>query len=132
MPNLGYDPKNPSDLLGRPVAVGDVVAWGTTAGKSAALCIAQIAKIRFTREVKTGTYPTRRKECPQSEAEAYTLSLRALKSTGYVTRVNKLTGEERWGSLREGDNPAEFETKLKSIQHVKNIVKLDLRPEDVV
>jgi hypothetical protein len=33
VPNLDYDPRNPSDLLGRPIKPGDIVAWGTTYGR---------------------------------------------------------------------------------------------------
>lgn len=132
MPNLDldYDPKNPSDLLGRPITEGDVVAWGTTWGQSAALCIAVIDKIKFTKEVPSGAYSTKRKECPPHEAEKYTLRLRPLKTTGDVTWVNKLTGETRW-SIHDGDNPDNYVAKVKIVQHVKNVVKLDICPEDV-
>lgn len=80
MPNLDYNPKDPRDLMGEPIAIGDIVAWGTTAGRSAALTVCQIVKIRFTKKVNS-----RNKECPQGMAEEYTLLLRPIYGTGYIS-----------------------------------------------
>lgn len=137
MPNLDHDPKNPTDLLDRPIKEGDIVAWGTTYGRSAGLCVARIEKIRFVRTVYS-----KRIECRQDEADDYTLSLRPLKSTGSVTHRHIPTGRDvtyfhslksfaYWDRSRpEGGRcvsvpESELEAKLKTVQLVKNVVKLE-------
>lgn len=125
MPNLEHDPQNPSDLLGQPIAEGDIVAWGTTYGRSPALCVARIEKIRFIRKSGSWNGWNGNKEVPQAHADDYTLSLRPLKSTGDVAWVHKGTGEP-WYVFRDGPiDLARVEAKLKSVKHVKNIVKLN-------
>src|SRR5436305_1632753 len=89
MPNLGYDPRDPRDLLGQRIAPGDVVAWGTTYGRSAALCIALIEKIRYTQTAAPGA-PLR--ECSQNVADDYKLVLKPLKSTGSVSSREFMPG----------------------------------------
>ena len=126
MPNLNYDPQNPTDLLDRPIAEGDVVAWGTTYGRSAALAVCVIEKIRFYRTVNSGAYSTKRVTCPQGAAEGYTLRLRPIKSTGRVTDeeyvpggiIDPETGERKF--FRKLDK-----AKSKTVLLVKNVVKLE-------
>lgn len=124
MPNLGYDPQNPTDLLGQPIEVGDYVAWGSTWGRSPALGVAVIEKIRFTRDdPRPGRYG--KVECPKDQAESYTLRLRPIRTTGWATWMDK-TGEERW--VRESEvllDPERYEAKSKTVQLVKNVVRLD-------
>lgn len=108
---------------------GDVVAWGTTWGRSPALCVARIAKIRyFTRFGRS--YGTT-KECDRDQAEGYNLVLEPLKSTGSITLI-KADGdsyyEHRDGPRRPDDGVT---AKRKTIQHVKNVVKLDVQPDDI-
>lgn len=132
IPNLDYDPKDPRDLLGEPVAPGDTVAWGTTYGKSAGLCVAVIEDIVFTKKNPNYTYSNKEYlPCDQHEAERYTLRLRPLKSTGSVTWLHA-DGSEAY-EYRYRDQPGEFErmiqrgqivAKVKTVLHVKNIVKL--------
>jgi hypothetical protein len=123
VPNLQHDPQNPSDLLGQPIAVGDVVAWGTVWGRSPALCVARIEKIRFV--TKNGDKFDKNVECSQQAAEDYQLVLRPIKSTGDVTWIDSL-GEKSWVRQEDVDaNPDRYEAKTKTIHHVKNIVKLD-------
>lgn len=118
MPNLEHDPQNPTDLLDNPIAVGDTVAWGTTWGRSPALCIAKIEKIRF---IAKADY--KNVEVPQHMADDYQLVLRPIKSTGSITWF-KADGEE-YREYRDGPIPADQLTaKTKTIQHVKNVVKL--------
>lgn len=86
MPNLNYDPKNPSDLLGRPIAEGDMVAWAHTYGRSPAMGVMRIKRINFTCEVDCATgYGKKRVACDQRDADKYTLRLVPVKSTGWVT-----------------------------------------------
>ncbi len=124
MPNLSSDPQNPSDLLGQPIAVGDIVAWGTTYGRSAAICVAEIVKIRFIRKSGEWNSYNGNKEVDQAQADAYTLQLRPIKSTGSVTWLDNATGKELY-DWRPDFNPAQAVAKIKSVRHVKNIVKLD-------
>lgn len=133
MPNLDHDPQNPTDLLGRPIAEGDVVAWGTTHGRSAALCVAVIDKIRFIQTACLGN-GWKNREVPQSMADDYTLRLRPLKSTGSVSTIDKRPGaprpsgstSTRWILDEDiADEPDRYEVKTKSVQLVKNIVKLE-------
>lgn len=122
MPNLQHDPQNPSDLLGQPIAEGDVVAWGTVWGRSPALCVATIEKIRF---IQKPQYGGKSVEVAQPLANDYQLVLRPIKSTGDVTWIDKL-GEKSY--VRQADvdaDPGRYDAKLKTIQHVKNIVKID-------
>lgn len=118
MPNLKYDPQNPTDLLDQPIEPGDIVAWGTTFGRSPAVCVAVIEDIVFKRQVGYKNV-----KCPRQVAEKYTLRLRPLKTTGDITYINRATGMEHW-SLRDGDDPADFTTKTKTVQVVRNVVKL--------
>lgn len=137
MPNLDYNIEDPvTDLLGDRIEVGDYVAWGTNLGRSAALCIAHIEKIRFTRP-KPGYYG-RNEECAQEDAERYTLSLRPVVSTGDVTWVyadvpgNVMVNYD--DRIRDEDNPwgrppltksgRPVHGKVKTVQHVKNVVKM--------
>lgn len=126
MPNLDYDPQNPTDLLGQPIAEGDYVAWGSTWGRSAALCVAVIEKIRFVCAPPSG-YGTR-VECPRAQAEEYTLRLRPIRTTGDVTWIDKRTGETVTWQRSENDilcEPDRYEGKTKNVLLVQNIVKLD-------
>ncbi len=126
MPNLEADPQNPSDLLGQPIAVGDIVAWGTNFDKSAALCVAEIEGIQFKRRSGEWNGYNGNKIVPQADAEFYTLRLRPIKSTGSVTWINKETGKEAWWPSNDPNfDWSMVEAKIKTIQHVKNIVKLD-------
>jgi hypothetical protein len=128
MPNLEHDPQNPTDLLDRPIAVGDIVAWGTTWGKSPALCVAHIERIRFIRKGGSWNSYSGNVEVPQQQADDYQLVLRPIKSTGRVS-VKDLADPSRssWqidlGEIR--DDPGRFEVKTKTVHHVKNIVKLE-------
>lgn len=118
MPNLDHDAQNPTDLMDRPIAEGDIVAWGTTYGRSPALCVARIHKIRFIQRGKHGIHNI---EVEQALADDYQLILEPIKSTGSVTnstfRRDPVDG--RWKSF-----PLE-KPKLKTIHLVKNIVKLE-------
>lgn len=123
MPNLQHDPQNPTDLLDRPIAVGDIVAWGTTYGRSPALCVGRLEKIRFVTRHGKGYGPAQ--ECPQAQAEDYTLRVRPIKSTGLVSATDKL-GDNSWPSAQDIlADPDRYEIKVKTIKLVKNIVKLE-------
>jgi hypothetical protein len=104
MPNLDHDPQNPTDLLDRPIAVGDIVAWGTTYGKSPAVAVCRIEKIRFFYKPDPWG-PTI--ECDQAAALDYQL----------VVKLIKTTGSEGYGS-----GPRK---SLRNIKLVKNVVKLE-------
>lgn len=131
MPNLDHNPKNPCDLLDRPIREGDIVAWGTTYGRSPAVAVCRIDKIRYVRKVNYKNV-----ECSQWEAEDYTLRLEVLKSTGSVT-YNDVYEPNGWidpatGQLARYPNGgiSKFrrlsdKPKLKTIHLVKNIVKLE-------
>lgn len=123
MPNLAHDAQNPTDLLDHPIAAGDTVAWGTTWGRSPALCIARIEKIRFIKKSCRET-DYKNVEVEQQFADDYQLVLRPIKSTGDVTWIDTL-GEKRYVSTKDQESdPARYEAKLKTIHHVKNIVKV--------
>jgi hypothetical protein len=145
MPNLNHDPQHVTDLLGQPLQNGDIVAWGTTWGKSAALCIAVLERIRFIMPDPSGRRTNI--EVPQHQAEDYQFVLRPIKSTGDVTRVHAETGASETGSGpdyvpydsstiygRHVDyaDYSKWTYKTKTIQHVKNVVKLSLTLEEAV
>lgn len=128
MPNLGYDPKNPTDLLDRPIAVGDIVAWGTTYGRSAAVCVAEIVDIVFSRK-RPDSYDTFDK-CARADAEKYTLRLQPLKSTGSTSIPQRYHPGGSYidasGTLRSGYFEAlSDKPKVKTVHLVKNVVKLE-------
>ena len=106
MPNLDHDPQNPTDLMGRPIAPGDTVVWGTTYGRSAAVAVCRIEKIRFVKNPceETGW---KRREVAQQDADDYTLLLDVIKTTGSKSYS------------RNGTSP------FKTVQLVKNVVKLE-------
>lgn len=129
MPNLDYDPQNPTDLLDRPIAEGDYVAWGTTFGRSPAVAVCQIEEIRFL--MKNPDYPVDSSKefipCQQHQAEKYQLRLLPIKSTGSVNMTGRYvpggfpdpdTGKTIY--FEKLDRPA-----LKTIHLVKNVVKLE-------
>jgi hypothetical protein len=125
MPNLDHDPQNPTDLMGRPIKPGDVVAWGTTYGRSAALAVCVIEKIRFITK-ENGESWGKNIEVEQWQATDYQLILRPIKSTGSVDDkeyvpdgfVDPDTGETRYFRKRD-------KAKTKTVQLVKNVVKLE-------
>lgn len=134
MPNLDYDPQNPTDLLDRPIKEGDLVAWGTTYGRSPAVCVARIHKISFRAKDPTGRKSSI--EVPQQFAEKYTLQLQPLKSTGMTSMPTKYHPrgfiDPETGELARHPNGGTkyFETlsdkpKLKTVHLVKNVVKLE-------
>jgi hypothetical protein len=142
LPNLTHDSQNVTDLLGQPLADGDVVAWGTTFAKSAALCVAELVRIRFIAPDPTGR--RRNIEVPQLAAEDYQFVLRPIKSTGSTTRRHRDTDAQEtgrgpdyvpythypnsggYGRHVDYDDPTKWTWKTKTIQHVKNVVKLSL------
>lgn len=126
MPNLDHDPQNPTDLLDRPIKVGDIVAWGTTWGRSPAVAVARIHKIRFIAK-DNGKSWGKNIEVPQKMAEDYQLVLEVIKSTGSVSYPTQYHPN---GYTRPDGSIGYFEQlsdkpKLKTIQLVKNVVKLE-------
>lgn len=121
MPNLDHDPKNPTDLLDRPIAAGDIVAWGTTYGRSPAIAVCRIERIRFIRK-KYGERWGDNEECTQDQAEDYQLVLKPIKSTGYVTDSEYVPG----GFFENGEQKffRSVPPKNKTIKLVKNVVKI--------
>lgn len=123
MPNLKHDPQNPHDLLGRPISEGDIVAWGTTWGRSPALTVAVIDRIRFV-DKADNDYGAR-KEVPRDKAKGYQLILRPLRSTGSATWLLRETGEE-YREYRDGPRkPHELIGKPVNVRLVQNVVRLD-------
>lgn len=115
MPNLQHDAKNPTDLLGRPITNGDIVAWGTTFSRSPAICVARIAKIRFIQKAcSENSYKTT--EVAQQFADDYQLQLVPIISTGTM-------GNTKWDP--EARTYVPCIPKLKTVHIVKNVVKLD-------
>lgn len=139
MPNLNHDAQHPSDILGRPIAEGDIVAWGTNYGRSAALSISKITKIRFTKRENS-----KNKEVPQFMAEDYQLYLQPIKTTGGSPDMkNKHSGAtasqwtvERW--VKEGEldwqgnlvTADDWEYKSVRVSLVKNIIKLEMTEQE--
>lgn len=134
MPDLGYDPKNPADLLGQPIKPGDIVAWGTNYGRSAAICICVIDKIRFAKDADTGNWRVRTVECERHEATKYTLRLRPLKGTNSPSWIDTSTGDEKWSVSADEIQryPGRYKGKTVTVQLVKNVVKLNVTEEDVM
>lgn len=138
MPNLDHDPKNPTDLLDRPIRAGDYVAWGTTYDRSPAVAVCRIDKIRFIRKLPgAGRYGADKNvECEQYEAEDYQLRLEVLKTTGYVSHndvwrpngyIDPATGDlARYqdGSIKKVERLSD-KPKLKTVHLVKNVVLLE-------
>lgn len=128
MPNLGHDPKNPTDLLERPIKPGDIVAWGTTYGRSAALAVCRIERIRFIKP-RYGTHGEN-VECPQDEATDYQLVLRPIKSTGFITDTEPVHVPEGYTYVRPDGTSftSHWRTvpldkpKTKNVKLVKNVV----------
>ena len=136
MPNLDYDPRNPSDLLGNPIAPGDTIAWGTTYGRSAALCVGRIERINFSCLKPEYSKSGRRgpsfyadpadhyEPCEQRFADRYTITIEVIKTTGDVTWIKQEDGQE-YREYRDGpESNWTLKAKLKTFQHVKNVVKL--------
>lgn len=131
---IGYDPQNPTDLLDRPIAEGDIVAWGTNYGRSPAVCVARIEKISFRADDPSGRKSSI--EVPRQFATRYTLQLQPLKSTGGTSipqryHPNGYT-DPQTGMLARNANGtiSHFEAlsdkpKLKTVHLVKNVVKLE-------
>jgi len=119
MPNLSYDPQNPSDLMDRPIAEGDIVAWGTTYGRSPAVCVARVERIRYFMKNPNGY--GKNIDCLRHQADGYQLVLEPIKSTGSVTnsafKKDPLTGKWTHVPLSK--------PKTKTIHLVKNVVKLE-------
>lgn len=134
MPNLQHDPQNPCDLLGHSIAVGDVVAWATTFGRSPAMSVSKITKIRFIKKVGG-----KNKEVPQFAAEDYQLYLQPIKTTGMSHDMQNKRSRavvNHWvyrswikdGQIQAGND--EWEPKSSMIQLVKNIVKLNMTEQE--
>jgi hypothetical protein len=124
MPYLDHDPQNPTDLLGRPIAVGDVVAWGTTWGRSPALAVCVIEKIRFIAK-ENGESWGKNIEVDQWLATDYQLMLRPIKSTGDMGYV--MPNGDHYYEHKHGPDPEAVgaKAKTKNVQLVKNVVKLE-------
>lgn len=134
------DPKNPTDILGRPIAEGDVVAWAVTQGRSAELAICVIEKINFTRKNLAGGAQWRNTyiKCEQWQADRYTLRLRPLERTGYCTfrtrdegfseyQVQNKTGIKGDRYLR----PEAYVGDVSTAQKIDHVIKLELSEDDV-
>jgi hypothetical protein len=123
--SLDYDPKNPTDLMGRPIAVGDIVVRG---GSSAVIMVAEIVRIRFLWQ-PPGTY--KNAECAQHLAESYQLYLRCIKTAGAMPSVqHRATGETYYSlkdalSLNPSDTKDDYEYRTIRLLLVKNVVKLE-------
>lgn len=132
MPNLEKDPRNPTDLLGQPIADGDIVAWGTNFNQSAAICVAVIEKIQFTRPKVPGSSYSGNEKCERHQAEDYYLRLRPLHGTNSVTWIYAPTGQDEWRVRRDPvvpdrrDAPEQYIAKTVTVKLVKNVIKLDL------
>lgn len=125
IPNLDYDPNMPTDLLGRRIHEGDIVAWGTTYGKSPALCVAKIEKIRYRRKNLTRDAMI---DTVRGAADEYQLILRPIVSTGDITWYDLQNDRAITYWLKEEErlkDPYRYEAKTKIIKHVKNVVKLE-------
>jgi hypothetical protein len=105
------DPSNPTDILDRPIAAGDYVAFPTMSGRSARLTVGQITKINYNREIKIpGRYGTQKAPCAPQVAEWYTVQIQPMVTTSYY-----------WTGRHEGEAP-----RPVTIQKVENIIKLEL------
>jgi len=119
MPNLDYDPHNPADLLDRPLAVNDIIAWATMRHRSPAICVARIDQIKYQKKAPPG-YDKVNVGCVRQDAEFYELVIEPIKSTGRVTTENWRWSEGEF-VVTKLDRP-----KLKVIKLVKNVVKLNV------
>lgn len=137
MPNLDYDPRNPSDLLDRPIKPGDIVAWGTTYGRSAALCVGRIERFNFSclkpeyQGRRNSPYPGTGygaycyEKCEQKDADRYTITLEPIKTTGDITWIKQEDGKD-YRDYRDGpESNWTLKAKLKTFIHVKNVVLLE-------
>lgn len=120
----------PTDLLGRRIREGDIVAWGTTFCNAPALCVAKIEKIRYRR--KNPQYPMISSkemiDTVRGAADEYQLILRPIVSTGDITWYDLHNDREITYWLKEEDRLKDtyrYEAKLKTIKNVKNVVKLE-------
>jgi hypothetical protein len=132
VPNINnIDPQNPTDLLGRPIAEGDIVAWGTTYGRSPAVCVAKITKIRFIQ--RENKWSRGGQEVEQAVADSYTLRLQPILSTGSTSSPTRYH-RDGWTDPADGKvkhfEPLSDKPKEKNVQIVKNIVKLDLTEDE--
>lgn len=116
MPNLSHDPKNPSDLLGRPIKAGDVVVWATQFGRSPAIAVCVIDRIRFTRPSTGGNWRVVNEECEQWQAEDYQLYMHQIKSTSYSGQAD---------TDFNGHWKISPDARPNRVQLVKNVVKLE-------
>ena len=112
MQNCAYsnDPKNPTDMLGQPIAVGDFAAIATLSYKRTHMTAGRIDKITFKREVPCSSgYGREWINCPQHQAEKYTITLEVYQTTGWRYSHGKRTS---------------------TLQHVDHIVRLDVADID--
>ena len=100
------------------------MAWGTNYGRSAALCIAVIEKIRYHAENPDGYGPLVEVDDP-ALASGYKLVLRPIKSTGRVSYIDTVTGSREWRQNVIERDPDRYRADTKMVTHVKNVVKLD-------
>ena len=117
MPHFDKDPHNPTDVIGRPIAEGDFIAYPTMWGSSAQIRIARIEKIRFKKNKIKFDYQGKPYEskydfedCPRHQAVKYTL---------YVQPIEKKDG--RWTDRNYRDEP----NKCVTLQKVGNAVRVD-------
>lgn len=90
----------PVDILGRPIKIGDIIAWGHSVGRSSSgLTIGRIEKINFSWKPDMLRRAVR---CDQLRATQYTISIDVIETTGYRIKSSSVP-----------------------ILNVKNIVKLE-------
>ena|SRR5688572_12969551 len=97
------DPKNPTDLLGRPIAVGDLVAAAVMSYKASSMLVGKIEKINFKRRDPTQKYGRSFIPCPQQQAEKYTLVIEVFQTSAYRR-------DQRTATLQNVDNLVKLET----------------------
>lgn len=124
------DPNNPTDLMGRPLDVGDYVAWGISRGSSGvAMSVGRIERINFTRpkieyDWEGKPYEGSKNEpCCPPHAKRYTVAIKPLSTTSYYHSA-KVYDPSRPVGERFQKNPEGIKTV--TIQKVENLVKVEL------
>ena len=109
----------PTDMLGRPLNVGDVIAYAQRQGNSSTQTIRKITKIAFTEPNPMGYKPVS-VECDQAHAKAVRIHSAPLK-TGYISHYAS-DGQPMW-HVQTFD--VQFSKVGPAIGVLENIVKLE-------
>lgn len=113
------DPSRPTDILNRPLAEGDRIAYATSYHRGARLSVGEITRIRFLRKALAGYNEW--EECAPADAERYTITARP-----EVWNGMRYSAQVYDGDAPVGQRFTEDKTRARPspINKVENIIKV--------